>query len=185
MRLITRRLIIRETDVKDCKDITENINDLEVSRQLLLVPHPYSRNNANAWVLNCKKEAAQKPRTKYSFVIELKSEKKAIGVISLRDVDRFQGTTEIGYWLGRKYWRNGFMSEAVEALLSFCFDKLSLRRVNLNAVVENIPSNSLAKKFGFIYEGTSRKAVRSRADWRIHDHNHHGLLKEEWEAGKK
>ncbi len=180
MELNTARLRIREYEKDDASDLIGNINDLEVSKNLLLVPHPYDDKEANWWINKCHEEARRKPRINYDFVIELKSEKKLVGGIGLTKVDSFQGKAEIGFWLGKKYWRQGLMTEAINCLLEFAFNKLFLRRIEWNAFSENEASNTLAKKMGFTLEGTLRRGARSKADGFVHDENFYGLLKEEW-----
>ncbi|MBN2459238.1 GNAT family N-acetyltransferase [Candidatus Woesearchaeota archaeon] len=180
MRLTTERLVIREIRKSDVKDIVRNANNLNVSRYLLRVPYPYRKKDGEWWVGLCQKDSKKKPRIDYQFAIELKSEKRLIGAISLMHVDRFQGTAEIGFWLGEGYWRQGIMSEAIRVVLEIGFEKLKLRRINWNAFAENKGSNALAKKFSFKFEGVKRKDVRSKATGKIHDHNLCGLLFEDW-----
>lgn len=179
MKLITERLIIREIENKDKKDLIKNINNLEVSKNLLVVPYPYKNKDAEWWINQCKKKRKEKPRKDYNLIIELKSEKILIGGIALVKIDRFQGTAEVGYWLGKKYWKQGFMSEALRAILNFAFKKLKLRRINLSTFKENRASSSLAEKMGFKLEGVRRKKVKSKADKKIHDEKVYGLLKKE------
>ena len=180
MNLTTDRLVIREYEKSDASDLIEHINDLEVTKFLLLVPHPYTDKDASWWINRCLENARRKPRTDYDFCIELKSEKKLVGGIGLTKIDSFQGKAEIGFWLGKKYWRQGLMTEAINSVLEFAFNKLFLRRIDWNAFAENEASNTLAKKMGFTLEGTRRKAVRSKATGIVHDDNAYGLLKDEW-----
>jgi ribosomal-protein-alanine N-acetyltransferase len=180
MELNTARLRIREIEKSDASDLIENINDLEVSKNTLTFPHPYDDKEANLWINKCQEEARKKPRTTYDFAIELKSEKKLVGGIGLTNIDSFQGKTEIGFWLGKKYWRQGLMTEAINAMLEFAFNKLFLRRIEWYTFSDNEASNALAKKMGFTLEGTLRRGARSKANGFVHDENFYGLLKEEW-----
>ena len=180
MKLATKRLIIRDLKLRDAKDIVENVNDLEVSKYLVRVPFPCKLKDATEFINHSRKESKNKPRKNYEFGIELKSEKKIIGAIGLYRVDKFQGTAGIGYWLGKKYWGQGIMSEAFAAVLNFAFEKLNLRRINIEVFVENEASNNLIKKFCFKYEGLRKEFVRSKATGRIHDENIYGLLKSEY-----
>ena len=79
MKLETKRLILREIQMEDIKDLVENINNLKVSRYLLVVPHPYSLEDAKWWVNHCKERIKEKPRTSYEFSIALKPGNKVIG----------------------------------------------------------------------------------------------------------
>ncbi len=185
MKIETKRLRLREITEKDEKDLIENINNLNVSKYMALVPYPYTKKDATWWINECKKKAKEKPRTSYSFNIELKSKKGIIGAIGLEKVNRFQGTATLGYWLGKKYWRQKIMSEAVKRVLDFAFNKLKLRRMNVSASPKNKSSNGLIKKMGFKFEGVRRKAIRIKSTGKIHDENIYGLLKKDWIKIKK
>jgi len=177
MILKTERLILRNIREKDINHLIEGINNIKVSRYLLVVPHPYTKNDAKWWIKECAKKARQRPIKDYNFSIELKSEKKLIGAVGLHNLNRFQGTAEIGYWLGENYWRQGIMYEASRAILDFAFKKLKLRRIDVSVFAENKASNSLVKKLGFRYEGTRIKRCKAKATGKIHDENVYGLLK--------
>ncbi len=110
MKLITKRLILRNLNVKDAKDLVDNINDLEVSKYLAVVPHPYLIKDAKWYINKTIKDSKRKNREDYNFGVELKSEKKIIGCIGLHKIDKFNSTAEVGYWLGKKYWRRGIMT---------------------------------------------------------------------------
>ena len=180
MELKTKRLILRQMTNKDIKDIVENINNLNVSKWLLVVPYPYKIKDANFWINQQKKEARNKERKDYQFGIELKSEKKIIGGCGLKKIDKFQGTCEIGYWIGENYWRQGYGSEAIDAILNMAFNKLGLRRVEAHVHEGNPSSGKLLEKLNFKLEGMKRKASVGKADKEIRDSYIYGLLKEEY-----
>ncbi len=180
MKLITKRLILRPFNSGDIKDIQKNINNLNVTKWLLVVPYPYRMKDAKWWVDQCKKEYKNKKRENYSFGIELKKEKKIIGGISLDHVNKFQKKASVGYWLGEDYWKSGYGSEALNEILKFGFNKLKLRRIEAEVFAGNPSSGKLLQKFGAKLEGRRRKACRCRADKRIKDDLIYGLLKEEW-----
>lgn len=182
MELTTERLKIREINEKDIPNIVENVNDYEVTKNLLVVPHPYNEKDGEDWIKKCKEKALINPRKDYSMGIELKSENKMIGGITLNGADEFQGTARIGFWLGKKYWGKGIMSEAVQKMLEFAFNELNLRRIEWEVFAGNNASEHMAKKFGFKFEGTKRKGGRSKATGKIHDEKKYGLLKEEWQG---
>ncbi|MGD9275646.1 MAG: GNAT family protein [Candidatus Pacearchaeota archaeon] len=182
MKLTTKRLILRDIKNSDEKNLIKNINNLKVSKNLFVVPYPYTKKDAKWWINHCN--GKKKNKESYNFVIELKSEKKLIGGIGLDKLDKFQGTTELGYWLGEKYWKQKIMTEAVKEILDFAFDKLKLRRVDVHAYTENKASNALIKKMGFTFEGRGRKAMRAKSTGKIHDANIYGLLKSEWKKAR-
>ena len=180
MIIETKRLILRQPTTKDIDSLIENINDLEVSKWLLAVPYPYTKEDAIWWINHCKEIDKEKDKKTYGFNIQLKGRKGIIGGLGLSKINKEQGTSDIGYWLGKKYHRQGIMTEAITPLIDFAFKKLKLRRLQAPIFAENKKSRAFAKSLGFKYEGRLRKAVKCKATGKIHDEVVYGLLKEEW-----
>ena len=180
MKIITPRLILRPAELKDSEDIIKNINNLNVSKWLLVVPYPYKKKDALEWIKREREKSAKKPKEKYGFVIELKSEHKVIGGIGINHLDSYQGTATIGYWLGESYWRQGYGSEALKSILYFGFKKLKLRRLEAGVFVGNPSSGKLLEKYGFKREGIKRKALRSKSDGKIYDEIIYSILSSEY-----
>lgn len=185
MKLETKRLILRDIRKTDAESIRANINNLDISKFLLVVPYPYTKKDSVWWVNHCEEAQRKKPRTDYNFGIIIKPEKVVVGGIGLSKVDRYQGKATLGYWLGKDHWRNGYVFEAVKEIMDFAFDELGLRRVDVEAFTENEASNNLIKKLGFTYEGTFRKALRCKATGKIHDGHFYGMMKSEWIKARK
>jgi RimJ/RimL family protein N-acetyltransferase len=179
MKLITKRLILRELTIEDAKDLVKQMNNINISKWLLVVPYPYTMKDAKWYINNCK-EKKKKPITSYSFNMELKEKQGIIGGLGLSHVNREQGKADIGYWIGEDYWRKGYTSEGVERLIGYAFNTLKLRRLTISAFKENKASNGLAKNLGFKYEGTLRQSVKCKATGKIHDENVWNLLKSEY-----
>ena len=180
MKLETKRLILRELEQGDQKQLIEGINNLNISKWLLVVPYPYNKKDADWWIKNCIKNYKKKDKETYPLAIELKEEKKIIGGIGLDDINKFQGRASVGYWIAEPYWKKGYASEALSELLKFAFNKLKLRRIEANVFVGNPASGKLLEKFGAKLEGTLRKASKCKADGKIKEDYVYGLLKEEW-----
>lgn len=187
MKLKTERLLLRPANKnnKDIKDIVEGINNLNVSKWLLVVPYPYTKKDALCWINKNLKSRFKKNKESMNFFIDLKKEKKIIGGIGLSNINRYQGTATIGYWLNENYWRKGYGSEALDAVLKQAFGKLKLRRVEAGVYSENPSSGKLLEKFGAVNEGIQRKARRSKADSKFHDEIIYGILKEDWKKAIK
>jgi RimJ/RimL family protein N-acetyltransferase len=185
MKLITKRLILRDIKKSDGDSIRKNINNINVSRYLLTVAHPYTKKDAEWWVNHCIEQQNKKPRTNYELGIAIKPNKEIIGGIGLSKIDEFQGTAEIGYWIGEGYWRKGYMAEAAEKIIGFAFNKLKLRKLNILVFAKNIASNALAKKLTGKLEGTLKKNCRAKSTGKLHDENIYGLFKDGWEKARK
>jgi RimJ/RimL family protein N-acetyltransferase len=181
MKLLTKRLILRDWKREDIKDLMEGVNDLQVSKWLAYVPYPYTRLDAKAWIERCIADAKKgRKRNSFDFAIELKSEKKVIGGTGLIRVDRSQGTAGGGIWLSAKYHGLGYGTEAFGAKAAFAFGKLGLRRIGSGYFKGNSESWAMQKKLGYKREGLRRKAFRCMADGKIKDEVATALLKEDF-----
>ncbi|MDX8341612.1 GNAT family protein [Draconibacterium sp. IB214405] len=79
------------------------------------------------------------------------------GLIGFKDTDWVNRKTELGYWLAEKMQGKGIISASVEKLVRFAFQKQKMNRVQIKVAEENLPSEKIPKKLGFVYEGTERQ----------------------------
>ena len=89
----------------------------------------------------------------------------------LHSADMAHGEAEIGYWIGKPYWGQGLIPEAVKALLSRCFDDLSLDAVWCGYYDGNDKSKRVCEKCGFKYHHTNRDSTSPLGDTRT-EHFH-------------
>ena len=114
----------------------------------------------------------------YSFFIFTKEAQHLVGGITIANVRR--GVAQMGsfgYWIGERFARNGYMTEAVQGTASFAFDQLALHRIEAACLPSNEASQGVLKNSGFSYEGTARKYLKINGKWR--DHMVFSLLREE------
>lgn len=71
----------------------------------------------------------------------------AIGTISLSHQDLDKHTAQIGYWIGSKYWRNGYTSEAFFQVLNIARKK-GIKCVSATIKKDNLPSKKVWEKYG-------------------------------------
>ena len=181
MKLETERLILRKPQKKDWKDIVEGAGEYDIASSTETIPHPYTKKDAE-WFINDSIEKWGKGS--YAFFIELKTEKKVIGVMALTGISEFKSTAGTGSWVNKKYWRKGYITEAKIAVNDFAFDTLKLRRLESTVYTHNKASNATQQKMGYILEGMKRKGARSMGSGKIHDVNVYGLLKEDWKRAR-
>lgn len=161
----------------------EGLNDLNVAKWLAFVPHPYTLQDAERWIQHCAKNAEAGPNpTGYELAIELKSERKVIGGVSLIRISPLHGTAGGGIWLNAKYQDHGYGSEAFGEKIRFAFDDLGLRRLENGFFKGNHASRAMQERFGYRLEGEKRRAWRCMADGEFKDECMTGLLREEWQT---
>jgi len=109
-----------------------------------------------------------------SWGIALPDSNLLIGKINLFQFNEQNRRAEIGYILDRRHWGQGYMSEALECVLTHAFEVLHLHRIEADTDPENLASLALLKKFGFAREGLFRDRWFVHGKW--HDSVMLGLL---------
>ncbi len=114
----------------------------------------------------------------YSFLIIRLVDGTLLGGITLSNLRRgVAQSATLGYWIGASYCRQGYMTEALSAVLEFAFSRLSLHRVEAACLPDNEASRRLLLKCGFRDEGYAREYLRINGRWQ--DHQLFGILREE------
>lgn len=92
-----------------------------------------------------------------------------LGAITLDNVRRGPAQAgTLGYWVGRSHARQGFMREAIEAVVHHAFQRLDLSRIEAACLPENTPSRGLLESCGFKYEGVAQSYLQIGGRWRTH-----------------
>ena len=118
----------------------------------------------------------------YAFFVYRKGDHQLLGGCTLSNVRRgvTQGCT-LGYWIGERFARQGYMFDGVRALIPFVFSTLGLHRIEAACLPTNEASQSLLAKAGFRREGLARKYLQINGEWR--DHVLFALLEDEAQIG--
>jgi ribosomal-protein-alanine N-acetyltransferase len=107
--------------------------------------------------------------TAVPLFITRREDNALLGAITLDHIRRGPaqaGTT--GYWIGQRYARNGYMHEAIEAMVHYAFVNLNLSRIEAGCLPENTPSRELLEKSGYKYEGVAQSYLQINGRWRNH-----------------
>lgn len=98
-----------------------------------------------------------------------RSDDQFLGAITLDNIRRGPAQmANLGYWIGEPFARQGYMSEAVEALVNHAFGSLDLSRVEAACLPKNTASRALLEKCGFKYEGVAQAYLQIAGRWRTH-----------------
>ena len=120
-----------------------------------------------------------KRRVILKWGIALRTNNQLIGSITLFNLDFNHRRAEIGYALGREFWGQGYMNEALMALLQYAFEDLNLHRIEADVDPRNTASIKTVERLGFQREGYLRE--RWQVNGEIQDAYFYGLLRREWE----
>ena len=98
-----------------------------------------------------------------------RDDQSLLGAITLDHIRRGPaqaGTT--GYWIGQPYAREGYMREAIKAVVHYAFTTLDLSRIEAGCLPENTPSRRLLEQCGYKYEGVAQSYLQINGRWRNH-----------------
>jgi [ribosomal protein S5]-alanine N-acetyltransferase len=154
IRIESARVLVRLLEEADLPSLLQMNSNAEVTALL-----PYATWNSpadgKAWYERMR--GIEAAGTALQFVVVSKSANVAIGTCLLFRLEEASGRAELGYALGREYWGQGLMREALTELLSAAFGSMGLRRIEAEVSTRNAASARLLARLGFTKEGLLRK----------------------------
>lgn len=172
----TDRLRLRPFRLEDAPTVQRLAGDWDVAKMTLNIPHPYEDGMAEQWIEAVR--AGMKNGDIVTFAIVSKTDDALVGAVSLR-VNKASRWAELGYWIGKPYWNNGFGTEAARALVEYGFCELGLNRIQARHMIDNPASGRIMQKVGMTREGTLRQAGFRGGSF--HDLVLYAILRDEFE----
>lgn len=119
-------------------------------------------------------------RSHLRLALVLPAPSQLIGTCTLFGIDTGNRRAEIGYMLRTDAWGQGYMREALTALLDYGFERLALNRVEADIDPRNDASARILERLGFVKEGHLRE--RWVVAGEVSDTGLYGLLRRDWRA---
>lgn len=151
--LETQRLVLRPLTLGDAADVQRLAGDYAIATTTLLVPHPYPDGAAESWIATL--ESAYAEGRDLTLAITSRETGELLGAIGLV-LNLFHRRGDLGYWVGKPFWGQGYCTEAGQALLQFGFQELRLHRIQATHFTRNPASGRVMRKLGMRHEGTLR-----------------------------
>ncbi len=171
------RLVLREFRTSDWRYVHAYASDPEVVQYMDWGPN--KETETRAFVKRAITYQSSKPRTHFELAITLKTTGELIGGCGIeKRPARKDGV--IGYVLNKAHWRQGYATEATEALIEFGFTRLALHRIFALCDPQNVGSNRVLEKAGMTLEGHLREDFPVRGKWR--DTMIYAVLEREWKS---
>ncbi len=174
--ITTARISLRTISADDVDDFFEIYSNPEVMRYWSAPPLP-DRAAAARQITEINETFQRREMLKWG--IALTSNNKLIGSVTLFHPDFTHRRVELGYALGRDYWRQGYMQETLRAVLDYAFDALNMHRIEADVDPRNAASVLTLERLGFQREGFLRE--RWHVNGEIQDAFFYGLLKPDWD----
>jgi len=144
----TERLLLRPGWSEDAPALFRAIADERIVRNLASAPWPYTPAHAEAFL------ATERKPSESTLLIFRRTggEPELIGTVGLGR--RPDGPLELGYWIARRHWNQGYATEAGKAMIAAARDGLRLNRLKAGHFLDNPASGRVLEKLGFRPTGT-------------------------------
>ena len=172
----TSRLILRRAVREDAELMFRNwASDPEVTKYLTWPAHETVE--TSAWVLNSWVGEYEKTNY-YQWMIVLKELGEPIGSISVVRQNEDAEELEIGYCIGKLWWHQGIVTEAVSAVIGYLFKEVGAVRVTARHDPNNPNSGKVMRKCSMTYQGTTLASDQNNQG--ICDAAHYAITRSEW-----
>ena len=147
MRLEDEAVLLRPFEQGDVRAIVAACQDPEIPRWTS-VPSPYTESDALVWLESTEEE---------TFAVVNRSSGELLGSIGVRFLS--DGVAEVGYWTAKEARGQGVATRALALVAAWIFENAEVARFQLRADTENVASQRVAEKAGFVREGVLRAAL--------------------------
>lgn len=173
----TTRVYLRALEPDDYLVSYKWRNDRELMNGTIGMPRFVSKETERKWVLKAIEE--HETGKAIRLAICLKENHQHIGYIYLESIDHQNKSCVIGTLIGeRKFQKQGLASEARYLIFKYAFFELGMNRVHARILSINEASRRSAEQFGYVYEGTLRKAIYRNGEF--HDVLLFSMLRDEF-----
>ncbi len=166
-------VLLRPFVPEDAPRIAEICNDPDMGRWILTLPYPYTVAHA-AWFIESTRSGWHEGAG-YEFAIVDAASGRQVGSIGLHTPAH---RPAVGYMVGHEDRGRGIATRALRLVCRWGFEQLGLDRISLWTLPGNAPSQRVAEKVGFRYEGVLRDWERGR-DGPV-DGVMFGLTRDDW-----
>lgn len=173
--LESERLVLRRFTMDDAEAMFNNwACDAEVAKYMRWNAHKNIDETKNV-LLN--RVGMYSSLSTYHWAIVLKGIDIPIGNIVLISSNEYDMCAEVAYCLGRQYWGQGIVTEALITVLIFGLKEVNFNRIEAYHAVRNVASGKVMKNAGMKYEGRMRKKYLSHVGFE--DSDLYAILRED------
>jgi len=124
------------------------------------------------------REAIENAERSLSYRFGIYLNDKIIGVVEVKNINRFSDSAQFGYWLAPDWQGQGIMTDCVRALTTYCFNELKLNSVHISIAHANTKSRAVPERLNFVQEGILQECMKYHGVY--YDEVIYGMLKRNW-----
>ncbi len=155
----TERLLLKNIGTDDREFVFSQFSD-EVVNRYLFDAEPLSDQQGADEIIRFYLQP--EPRAQHRWIVVRKADGVKMGTCGFHCWNRQDGKVEVGYDLKAAYWGQGYMREAVQAILAFAREEMRARQIVACIAVDNHRSVRLVEAFGFVRAGSTTLTFRGQ-----------------------
>ena len=150
----TKRLVLKRPDKSiNNKLFASLVGDWNIAKWLSDVPYPYTEKHAQKFI---KRSSPDDLRFSVFY------DEILVGGVGVSFEENNQ--LDLGYWIAKDYWGNGFATEASKGLINYVKNETEFKAITACYVKGNKTSAKVLKKLGFIEIGECEEYFLSRKE---------------------
>lgn len=154
--LETPRLYLRNISEADRDFLFSQFSDIEVNRYLFDAEPLVDLQGADEII---EFYDQPEPGNRHRWIVVRKADGQKIGTCGFHLWNKHEHTVEVGYDLKPSFWGNGYMQEALKAIVRFAIDRMDIRRIDACIYPENQRSIAVVEKLGFRHTGVMKAEI--------------------------
>ncbi len=145
---------LRPWSTEDVESLVKYANNENIANFLTdQFPNPYNKNHGKSFI-----EMTFKTSPPNILAIDINGEAVgSIGIYPQNDIHI--NNAELGYWLGEPFWGNGIITLAIKEMIAYCFKNWDFNRIYARPFGNNIGSQRVLEKAGFVLEGRFKNII--------------------------
>lgn len=176
--LETERLILRRFGLSDVDALVDLLQEPDVALNVLNVPYPYTREIAEEYIRQTH-ENALKENGDLAFAMVNRGNQQVMGAVGIFFNPKHR-RAGLGYWIGKQFWGQGYMTEAVARVIKFGFEERNMHRIFAECYPHNVASARVMEKNGMKRDGTLREHFYHELRQQYMDAHHYSILRQEY-----
>lgn len=173
--LTSNRLLLRPFSMDDAPRITDLLQEPEIALNGLGIPQPFHLADAEKMIHRFQQMAE---KNHFTWGIVSHKTNDLLGVITLI-LTLAHHHAEIGFWLGKAYWNQGYATEAGQYVIDYGFVQYELNKIFAKSLTDNEASTRVLEKLGMKPEGLLRQHVWHPLRQQFKDVVMYGILQDE------
>ena len=169
-------ITLRALSNADLPAVLPLIQDPAVAATTLRIPSPCTEVDLERWFKQHQQDTKQGKSARWAVITEPST---FVGMVKLAFRPEFE-SAELGYWVGRPYWGQGYATEAARRVIEYGFEELKLNRIETHAMVHNGASFRIFDKLGMQPEGYHRQLIKKAG--KFIDVKSYSVLRSEWNS---